>query len=171
MASKWEGEMNEELKPCPFCGERVYLAPHGANWWVSCATPECFVDGPWADAKPDAIAKWNHRVTPVTAHSEASTATQNQTYTWLPGDAWSEYTAAMDGPEYVLEGCDGLMHDGERLRPLGLEEYKYWCRNPLPHGWEIIQKPLPGSFSAKDGELVRVPILGTLDADKRIPQP
>jgi len=56
-------------------------------------------------------------VTPVTAHNEASTATPNQTYTWKPGDAWSEYTAAMDG------------------------------------------------------DVVHVPILGTLDASTRIPQP
>jgi hypothetical protein len=31
----------------------------------------------------------------------ASTATPNQAYTWVPGDAWSAYTAATDGPGYV----------------------------------------------------------------------
>jgi len=56
-------------------------------------------------------------VTPVTAHIETGTATPNQTYTWKPGDAWSEYTAATDG------------------------------------------------------DVVRVPILGTLDSATRIPQP
>ena len=65
----------------------------------------------------DLIAALRAIVTPVTAHNEASTATPNQTYTWKPGDAWSEYTAAMDG------------------------------------------------------DVVRVPILGTLDANTRIPQP
>jgi hypothetical protein len=28
---------------------------------------------------------------------EDHTATANQTFTWLPGDAWSQYCAAVDG--------------------------------------------------------------------------
>ena len=28
---------------------------------------------------------------------DASTATANQTYTWLPGDVWTQYCAAVDG--------------------------------------------------------------------------
>lgn len=31
----------------------------------------------------------------------ASTATANQTYSLIVGDAWAQYTAAMDGPEYL----------------------------------------------------------------------
>jgi hypothetical protein len=30
-----------------------------------------------------------------------STATQNQTFTWLDGDVWSQYCAAVDGPEHL----------------------------------------------------------------------
>jgi hypothetical protein len=37
------------------------------------------------------------KVYPPRAH----TATPNQAYTWKPGDPWSEYTVAIDGPGYI----------------------------------------------------------------------
>ena len=38
------------------------------------------------------VASWKPR--PATRIDSASTATRGQTYTWLPGDAWSQYCEA-----------------------------------------------------------------------------
>lgn len=145
--------MNDELKPCPFCGG-TEVTCHKAQYEgyvVACDNTDCQTDGPWDLGKSGAIAKWNHRVTPVAAQPEASTATANQTFTWKPGDAWSEYTAAMDGPEvYVTPPhiVDAAIGSGAYLEAAAV------LANP-PYA----------------GDLVRVPILGTLDSETRIPQP
>jgi hypothetical protein len=52
----------------------------------------------------DTVAALVARVAKLEAQQatpDASTATPNQAYTWIPGDAWSAYTAAMDGPDVV----------------------------------------------------------------------
>ena len=48
-----------ELKPCPFCGGtdlRVYDRGYS---WVECRP--CEAEGPAADSRESAIAKWNER--------------------------------------------------------------------------------------------------------------
>ena len=43
----------------------------------------------------------------ITMPEQPRTATPNQSYTWLPGDAWSQYCAAVDpGPCSAQGGCD-----------------------------------------------------------------
>lgn len=53
--------MNEELKPCPFCGstkvESTFMG-HGA---LAVLCYECEAEGPPRENEKDAIAAWNKR--------------------------------------------------------------------------------------------------------------
>ncbi len=61
--------MNEELKPCPFCGGEAELIPYslGMNddlkyWAVTCSNHDCFVHPETRYYhKEDAIEAWNFR--------------------------------------------------------------------------------------------------------------
>ncbi len=63
--------MNEELKPCPFCGKKAKVAVVGepsdrADWWyVICTNVECSVKPQTLycyEDKADAVEAWNRRV-------------------------------------------------------------------------------------------------------------
>lgn len=59
--------MSEELKPCPFCGNKVVYKRQfseslfGAiwNWNVKCFN--CIAEGPICDTEQEAISAWNRR--------------------------------------------------------------------------------------------------------------
>ena len=54
--------MEEELKPCPFCGcENSYAYEMSTGWNVVCDNIDCAMQGPWDLGKSGAIAKWNVR--------------------------------------------------------------------------------------------------------------
>ena len=36
---------------------------------------------------------------------------------------------------------EGVISEGNKLRPLSLKEYRFWLLNPLPFNWIIITKP------------------------------
>lgn len=51
---------------CPFCGANAYLIErHNPmskwRWSVDCHSPTCYMSGPVAAFRQDAIAAWNHR--------------------------------------------------------------------------------------------------------------
>ena len=56
---------SEELKPCPFCGGKVYLRDCGMHLWqVQC--PSCKIQQPVAfGGKETCIKAWNRRPSPV----------------------------------------------------------------------------------------------------------
>lgn len=54
----------DELKPCPFCGEKPYpvgqYATGPSNWWtVDCSNCTATITAP---SREDAVRRWNHRV-------------------------------------------------------------------------------------------------------------
>lgn len=51
--------MNEQLKPCPFCGGEAYLQTH-YKFCISCI--DCRADIPVKESEADAVAHWNRRV-------------------------------------------------------------------------------------------------------------
>lgn len=55
--------MENELKPCPFCGNKeVRLVDNISELgyaWVSC--PKCYTEGPTKDANKEAMEAWNSR--------------------------------------------------------------------------------------------------------------
>ena len=62
--------MNEELKPCPFCGGKanvlnsIELGCGFDNCFdIECGTKGCFLEFgcEWFDTKEDVIKKWNKR--------------------------------------------------------------------------------------------------------------
>lgn len=59
-----ESEYEEELKPCPFCGDeaRVIECFHEGSeyYWIECK--ECYGRTTGSLSKDDAIAAWNRRV-------------------------------------------------------------------------------------------------------------
>ncbi len=55
--------MANELKPCPFCGEKLNLTYDGLLseiYWIRCG--ECYTTGPTKDTTEEAIKAWNWRV-------------------------------------------------------------------------------------------------------------
>lgn len=55
--------MKTKLKPCPFCGEKIYLDLGGTEvWWVTCENPKCGTEGPSRWTKQLAADAWNRRV-------------------------------------------------------------------------------------------------------------
>jgi len=53
--------MQDELKPCPFCGCQNLFLNLGVLRYVSC--PDCYAEGPWNDeSEEEAITAWNTRV-------------------------------------------------------------------------------------------------------------
>ena len=58
--------MTEELKPCPFCGEKTELEIDdpfefiAEDFFVFCN--KCSTTGPLGETKDEAIAAWNRRV-------------------------------------------------------------------------------------------------------------
>lgn len=55
--------MSEELKPCPFCGDKAVQKDMDTpfkNGWIGCPKCHCFID--WIkNGKPQAITAWNTR--------------------------------------------------------------------------------------------------------------
>lgn len=56
--------MSEQLKPCPFCGERGMITI-GANGMHFATCEACPIEL-WATSKAKAIAAWNRRTEPRT---------------------------------------------------------------------------------------------------------
>ena len=58
--------MNEELKPCPFCGGEAGVCIddkdlENLRYGVMCLNPDCAIWG-WFEFEDEAIASWNRRV-------------------------------------------------------------------------------------------------------------
>ena len=52
--------MQDELKPCPFCGCQKLSLNVGVLRYVSC--PDCYTEGPWnEESEEEAITAWNTR--------------------------------------------------------------------------------------------------------------
>ena len=56
--------MNEELKPCPFCGGKAELLKLDVSeYFVHCPNPNCFIGQDLLyRSKKTAIKKWNRRM-------------------------------------------------------------------------------------------------------------
>nr|DAR30056.1 MAG TPA: restriction alleviation protein [Caudoviricetes sp.] len=52
--------MNEELKPCPFCGSKNIRMWNTSTPWVSCR--DCFANTACGTTREEAIENWNRRV-------------------------------------------------------------------------------------------------------------
>ena len=57
--------MSEELKPCPFCGNKaeLFCTKGTEDWAVVCQHPECGCNARilYCDTKEEAIEQWNRR--------------------------------------------------------------------------------------------------------------
>lgn len=53
-----------ELKPCPFCGSEDVHADKNTEETFLMQCESCFSEGPEADSVPNALEKWNRRVSP-----------------------------------------------------------------------------------------------------------
>lgn len=51
--------MNEELKPCPFCGSKNLCLIRNSWYWVQCNN--CLAEIGVQESEKDAIEKWNRR--------------------------------------------------------------------------------------------------------------
>ena len=51
--------MNEELKPCPFCGGKNMRIWNTSTPWVSC--DDCLANTAYGTTKEEAIKIWNRR--------------------------------------------------------------------------------------------------------------
>lgn len=49
----------EEIKPCPFCAGKSYLAQGWDCFYVTCEN--CYSDGPVEETEQKAIESWNTR--------------------------------------------------------------------------------------------------------------
>ena len=53
--------MNEELKPCPFCGSSQVKANLMGHGWTEVYCGACEAEGPPRENEKDANAAWNKR--------------------------------------------------------------------------------------------------------------
>ena len=54
--------MNEELKPCPFCGKKASIFCNGVDYEIDCRNKGCrVVIHTHASTKRTAVANWNKR--------------------------------------------------------------------------------------------------------------
>lgn len=80
IATHQSSDMEENLKPCPFCGGTAKLEDHRLCWFVRCSgctagligdrapepdESEEFPDGYWEGIRQSAIDRWNLRHQPV----------------------------------------------------------------------------------------------------------
>lgn len=54
--------MNEELKPCPFCGSKYIRILGGGNTFPYVECSNCFVSTASELTRAEAIKNWNRRV-------------------------------------------------------------------------------------------------------------
>lgn len=53
--------IDNELKPCPFCGcEDMVICDKGTDWSIYCW--DCGAVGPIRKSRSDVISTWNHRI-------------------------------------------------------------------------------------------------------------
>ena len=54
--------MNEELKPCPFCGNEAEMLNYSENeWLVHCPACSGMVER-WRETEEEAVEQWNRMV-------------------------------------------------------------------------------------------------------------
>lgn len=54
--------MENELKPCPFCGGEKPIVRHGKYmWWIECSEDACRASSGGKPRKNEAIEAWNRR--------------------------------------------------------------------------------------------------------------
>ena len=59
--------MNEERKPCPFCGSEAGVCtddkdPEHLRYGIMCLNPDCAIWG-WFEDEDEAVTSWNRRTT------------------------------------------------------------------------------------------------------------
>ena len=58
--------MNEELKPCPFCGSEAMFEADGEIGWICCSNKDCPAwDTKIFETTDEAIEAWNRRYIPT----------------------------------------------------------------------------------------------------------
>ena len=55
--------MPNELKPCPFCGEKPKVCKYGIEWCIECHSDTCWIvpETGLCESLEEAIQKWNRR--------------------------------------------------------------------------------------------------------------
>ena len=56
-------DLKQELKPCPFCGNKaIFTTNSSGKWWIRCDKEFWCVETQFEDTKEDVIDVWNNRV-------------------------------------------------------------------------------------------------------------
>ena len=123
--------MNEELKPCPFCGSKtlfpreVYLGKiTGKRWYVWCKN--CGAFGSSRNTKQESIDAWNRRAMPLT----------------MPPHVISEIEKAAKAIHDCVEVCNMCVAYG-KCGLIGIDHEAYQCRTAIARalaraaGWSV----------------------------------
>jgi hypothetical protein len=74
--------MDEELKPCPFCGSKAQYYGECDMVWIRCSNHDCRAERSCRSDKPeDAVKNWNER------KPQWTTKLPPDRYRWVLGDA------------------------------------------------------------------------------------
>lgn len=108
----------EELKPCPFCGQKAKLVrdpSDHAYWIVCCQNGDCSVMPDFRDISPEFARRgWNRRPSISLKLAAEQTAVLNAVREWMDAPVLTDYPVPLNLASKVREVCARALQEADR---------------------------------------------------------